>query len=262
MAKAIIMPKPGITVESCIMTKWLKKKGDTVAPGDVLFSYETDKAAFEEEAKEAGTLLEIFFADGDEVPCLANVCVIGSAGESTAEFAPAASQNAEAPAPEAKTEQVQAQPAQAAEVIAAQASADGRLKISPRARELAQRSGADLRFAAPTGPEGRIIERDVRTLIESGKTVQASVDTALLSDSAVGTGIGGKIMPHDIAAAELSAEIAPAAAESEFVTEKLSNMRKVIAKAMGESLDSTAQLTLNSSFDATELQRVRAEIKE
>ena len=58
MAVAVIMPRQGNTVESCIITKWNKKKGDTVAVGDILFSYETDKAAFDEEAKEAGTMLE------------------------------------------------------------------------------------------------------------------------------------------------------------------------------------------------------------
>ena len=88
MATPIIMPRQGNTVESCIITKFNKQVGDTVAVGDILFAYETDKAAFEEEAKEAGTVLQIFFAEGDDVPCLTNVMVIGNPGESFAEFAP------------------------------------------------------------------------------------------------------------------------------------------------------------------------------
>ena len=88
MAVAVIMPRQGNTVESCIITKWNKKKGDTVAVGDILFSYETDKAAFDEEAKEAGTMLEVFFNEGDDVPCLPNVCVIGNPGESVDAFRP------------------------------------------------------------------------------------------------------------------------------------------------------------------------------
>ncbi|NMP36514.1 MAG: 2-oxo acid dehydrogenase subunit E2 [Clostridiales bacterium] len=259
MAKAIIMPKPGITVESCIMTKWLKKKGDTVALGDVLFSYETDKAAFEEEAKEAGTLLEIFFNDGDEVPCLANVCVIGNSGESVAGFAPQSEQAQPEQAPQ--TAPAAAAVEAAAPVITATADAEGRMKISPRAKALAQSSGADMRFVAATGPDGRIIERDIRALIDAGKTVHACVDASAIPDSVTGTGIGGKIMPHDLACAELSSEITPSCAE-DVTVEKLSNMRKVIAKTMGESLNSMAQLTLNSSFDATELQKVRVTIKE
>lgn len=55
------MPKQGQSVESCILTEMKKKKGDTVAVGDILFSYETDKASFEEEAQVAGTVLDVFF---------------------------------------------------------------------------------------------------------------------------------------------------------------------------------------------------------
>ena len=66
MATPVIMPRQGQSVESCIITKWNKQVGDSVAVGDILFSYETDKAAFDEEAKEAGTVLAIFFNEGDD----------------------------------------------------------------------------------------------------------------------------------------------------------------------------------------------------
>ena len=81
MAVAVIMPRQGNTVESCIITEWKKKPGDAVAVGDILFSYETDKAAFECEAEVAGTLLKVLYEEGDDVPCLENVCVIGQPGE-------------------------------------------------------------------------------------------------------------------------------------------------------------------------------------
>ena len=103
MANAVIMPKAGITVESCIIGTWEKKVGDPVKVGDVLFSYETDKASFECESTAEGTLLEIFFEEGDEVPCLVNVCAIGTPGEDVSALrggAPAA----EAPAAEEVTE--------------------------------------------------------------------------------------------------------------------------------------------------------------
>ena len=67
MANAVIMPKAGITVESCIIGEWLKNVGDQINVGDILFTYETDKASFECESTAAGTLLEIFFEAGDEV---------------------------------------------------------------------------------------------------------------------------------------------------------------------------------------------------
>ena len=83
MANAVIMPKAGITVESCIMGQWLKNVGDQVKIGDILFTYETDKASFECESTAEGTLLETFFEEGDEVPCLTNVCAVGNPGDPT-----------------------------------------------------------------------------------------------------------------------------------------------------------------------------------
>ena len=78
MATPIIMPKQGQSVESCIIAKWHKQKGDKVAVGDMLFTYETDKATFDEESTVEGTMLDIFFEEGDDVECLLNVCVIGN----------------------------------------------------------------------------------------------------------------------------------------------------------------------------------------
>ena len=88
MANPVIMPKQGQSVESCIVSEFKVKVGDKVKAGDVLFGYETDKATFEEESKFDGTVLAIFFNDGDEIPVLTNVMVIGNEGESFAEFAP------------------------------------------------------------------------------------------------------------------------------------------------------------------------------
>ena len=83
MATAVIMPKAGITVESCIIGQWLKNVGDQVKVGDILFTYETDKASFECESTAEGTLLDIFYEEGDEVPCLVNVCAVGTPGDPT-----------------------------------------------------------------------------------------------------------------------------------------------------------------------------------
>ena len=89
------MPKQGQSVESCIVSEFKKKVGDTVKVGDVLFGYETDKATFEEESQVEGTVLAIFYKDGDEIPVLQNVMVIGQPGESFAEFAPGTNAPAE-----------------------------------------------------------------------------------------------------------------------------------------------------------------------
>ena len=68
MANAVIMPRQGQSVESCIITAWNKKVGDTVEKGEILFSYETDKSSFEEPAPESGVLLDILHEEGDDVP--------------------------------------------------------------------------------------------------------------------------------------------------------------------------------------------------
>lgn len=81
MANVIIMPKQGQSVESCIITNWYKAVGDDVKKGDALFSYETDKATFDEESDVEGKLLTILAQEGDDVECLNNVCVIGEEGE-------------------------------------------------------------------------------------------------------------------------------------------------------------------------------------
>ena len=105
MANGVLMPKAGITVESCIIGEWLKQVGDQIKMGDILFTYETDKASFECESTAEGELLEIFYEAGDEVPCLVNVCAIGTKGEDCsalkgagAEAAPAAPAAEAAPA--------------------------------------------------------------------------------------------------------------------------------------------------------------------
>ncbi len=240
MATPVIMPRQGQSVESCIITEWTKKVGDSVSEGETLFAYETDKAAFEEPAKVSGTLLAVFFHEDDDVPCLETVAVIGEPGESFAEFAPGgaaapAAEQAEAPAEEEKAQETAAVTAKSAE------------GVSPRARAAAERLKVDAKEAAPTGPHGRVIERDVIALAKAGRT---------------GTGIGGRITPADEAAPAAEATSAIAAApEADYEDKKLSNIRKVIARSMHESLANMAQLTHNSSFDATEIMAYRKKLK-
>ena len=256
MATPVMMPNVGISVESCILTEWHKKKGDAVKKGDVLFTYETDKSTLEEESPVDGIMLEQFFKEDDDIPTMTNVCVIGKEGESTAEFAPKLDGDAEE-APAAAPAAPAAAPA--VPTAAAPAQAGEFIKISPRAKALAEKTGIDPHFAAPTGPNGRIIERDVRTLIENGPT--ATYAAAGEFAGAAGTGLGGKFSVADIGAAP-AATAAPAEAGPEYVDEKMPNIRKVIAKQMVASLSTAAQLTHTTSFDATEIMAFRKKVKE
>lgn len=259
MATPVMMPNVGITVESCILTTWHKKKGDQVKKGDVLFTYETDKSTLEEESPVDGIMLEQFFNEDDDVKVMTNVCVIGAEGESTAEFAPKEAASEAAPAPEEAPAAAPAQEAPAAAVPAgAPAGGDAFVKVSPRARALAGKAGVDPHFAAPTGPEGRVIERDIRTLIENGPSSTPAAAAAFAGQG--GTGIGGKFSVSDIGAAPAPAAAAAAQAPA-YVDEKLSNIRKAIAKQMVSSLSTAAQLTHTTSFDATEIMAYRKKVK-
>ena len=262
MATPVMMPNVGISVESCILTEWHKKKGDAVKKGDVLFTYETDKSTLEEESPVDGIMLEQFFKEDDDIPTMTNVCVIGKEGESTAEFAPKIEGDdapAEAPAQPAPAAAPAAAAAPAVPTAAAPAQAGEFIKISPRAKALAEKTGIDPHFAAPTGPNGRIIERDVRALIENGPT--ATYAAAGEFAGAAGTGLGGKFSVADIGAAPAAAAAAPAATGPEYVDEKMPNIRKAIAKQMTSSLSTAAQLTHTTSFDATEIMAFRKKVK-
>jgi len=257
------MPRQGQSVESCIITAFNVKVGDKVNKDDVLFSYETDKSSFEEPAPEAGTVLAILREEGDDVPCLENVLVLGNEGEDISAYLTAAAPTQEEAPKEEKAEAAPAAaPVAAAPVAEAPAATAGVGSISPRARILAEKTGADLLKAVPTGPNGRIIERDVEALVDAGLTVSPAA-RANYTEAVAGSGISGKVTLRDLEAPVAAPEAAaPASAVPEYEDVKLPNIRKVIARSMHESLSNMAQLTLNASFDATELLELRARIKE
>lgn len=260
MANVVIMPKQGQSVESCIVTEFKKKVGDKVAVGDVLFSYETDKASFEEESKVEGTVLACFFNDNDEIPVLTNVMVIGNEGESFAEFAPDGAA-APAPAPEEGGAAAEQKESSAAEAVPA-AEVKAGAPVSPRARKLADSKGVDTAQVAGTGPHGRIIERDVVAAQGAAKSGLAKAMCAAggMSAPASGSGLSGMVKGSDLKVWQPNhSEIAGEG--EEFKVEKMSNMRKLIAKSMYNSLQNSAQLTHMLGADARKLQALRKKAK-
>ncbi|MBQ7826998.1 MAG: 2-oxo acid dehydrogenase subunit E2 [Clostridia bacterium] len=255
MANAVIMPRQGQSVESCIITSWNKAVGDTVAEGDVLFSYETDKSAFDEVATVSGTMLAHLYSEGDVVVCLENVCVIGEPGEDISQFTGGAAAPAEAPKAEEAAPAADDTPAAAvAEAPAAEITADaGRIFISPRAKNLALKTGVDMTKVSPTGPHGRIIERDIEKALDAGyKAGVAAVEDFL----------AGKIaIPAETVEETPAAAATPAAIEPEYTEIPMSGIRKAIARSMTASLSEMAQLTLNASFDATDILAYRKKLK-
>ncbi|MGN1408756.1 MAG: 2-oxo acid dehydrogenase subunit E2, partial [Eubacteriales bacterium] len=261
MANVVIMPRQGQSVESCIITTWQKKKGDRVNVGDILFSYETDKSAFDEPAQVAGVVLEVLAAEGDVVPCLDPVCIIGEEGEDISSLLP--KKEGEKPAEEA-AKPAEETPKAEAEATVSESTGE-RIFISPRARNLALKTGVDMKKVVPTGPHGRIIERDINKALDAGYTATTEAVEDFLAGKAVAE--------PETAVTPVAAEsaVTPVAADTTativddfraYDEEPLSNVRKVIAKAMHSSLSEMAQLTLNSSFDATNLMAYRAKLKE
>ncbi len=238
MAEAVLMPKQGQSVESCIITQWYKKKGDRVEEGDLMFAYETDKAAFEEEASTSGILLDVFYDEGDEVPVLSNVAVIGAAGEDISSFTPGTPEKA---APEDREEPETAAPPPATGKEEKPAEKEEKIRISPRARNMASEHGLEIARMKGSGPNGRIIARDVEKYLEE------------------------KPEPEQAPAERPSAPVYEYPAYSEegddSTTAPLSNIRKIIARNMHASLQGSAQLTHHLSADARKLLALRKEVK-
>ncbi len=260
MANVVIMPKQGQSVESCIVSEFKKKVGDKVAVGDILFSYETDKASFDEESKFEGTVLACFFKDNDEIPVLTNVMVIGNPGESFAEFAPDGAAPA-APAAEAPAEAAApSQEAPKADVPAAAVVAGA--PVSPRARKLAAEKGVDTAQVAGTGPHGRIIERDIVAAEGSPKTglAKAMASQGGFEAPQRGSGLAGMVKGSDLKVWQPNHSDIAGEGE-EFRVEKMSNMRKLIAKSMYNSLQNSAQLTHMLGADARKIQALRKKAK-
>ncbi len=269
MATAIVMPKLGNTVESSIIVNWLKQEGDPIAEGDVLCEVETDKATLEVESTAAGTLLARFFDVGDEVPVMVNIAAVGEPGEEVDPLRPDVMTEAEAPpagadgngkAPISSKEAKEAKEAKAPDASDVSDKASF-VRISPRARGLADQKGMDIAGLEGTGPMGRIIERDIRAALTQRPRLtpvaRAMVESGEFVAPEAGTGPGGRVTKRDLRPAAQAPTAEPDAVEVIPVR----GVRKVIAERMFDSVHSTAQLTLNASADARALLEYRKRLK-
>ena len=256
MATPVIMPRLGQSVEDCILAEWKVAPGAAVEEGAVLAVIETDKASFDLESTATGTVLELFWEEGDDVPVLANVLAVGEEGEDVSDLRPQKETAAPAPAPE----KAQAPSSDAlAPVVPVADSPVGSSEagVSPRAGKLALRSGIDPESIQGTGPGGRVIERDVETAAAGRPRLSASAAASAretgLEPPARGKGLAGMALAGDMQQ--------PGAIEGAQV-EPVKGIRKLIAERMMESLSNTAQFTLNSTFDATAIQTYRKRKRE
>lgn len=263
MAKEVIMPKMGQTMEAGTIIEWYVKEGDTVKKGEPIFKFESDKAALEAEAPASGTLLKILRHPGETVPILEVVGIIGEPGEDISRFLkPAAAPEAAVPAgaPEAPA------PAAVPAAPAAPPAPEGRRFASPRARMVAKQLGVPLERVTGTGPGGRIVERDVLAYAQSlPKATPAARKLAAemgvpLETLAVGP---ERVTKAEVerAAAPVPPPAAPAPAPA-VQTIPMAGVRAIIAERMSASAHTTAAVTLFTEVDAAALVQLRESFKQ
>ena len=261
MATAVLMPKLGNSVESSIIVSWLKHPGDVVSQGEVICSIETDKAVMDIESPAAGTLLDVFFKEGADVPVQTAIAAIGVSGESIESIRPVSA----ATTPESAN----ATPAPTAvnPVPTTEAHSNNLdiKAISPRARGLANRKELDWSDIQGTGPGGRIIERDVQAALTNKPKItplaQSMMKKGDFAAPSQGSGNGGRITTKDLIPRSPVSTSAMATEMDNVEIIPVKGVRKVIASRMLDSMQTTAQLTLNASADARSLLNYRKQLK-
>ena len=245
--EVILMPRLSDTMTEGVIAEWHKKIGDDVKKGDLLAEIETDKATMELESYKNGKLLYIGAQKGDKVPVNALLCIIGEEGKVDVNKIVAAakgggtasadaSQPAAAPAAQQAAPVAQAAPGQGAP--AQSSSENGRVKASPLAKKVAEEKGIDISQVPGSGDGGRIIKADV----DSYKPAAAQ-----------------QAAP---AAKGAPAAVSAPAGQVSFDEVPVSQMRKVIAKRLGESLFTAPHFYVTMAIDMDNAIAARTKINE
>ncbi|MEM6523725.1 MAG: pyruvate dehydrogenase complex dihydrolipoamide acetyltransferase [Bacteroidota bacterium] len=223
-ANVITMPKMSDTMEEGTIASWLKKVGDEVKSGDILAEVETDKATMELEAYDDGTLLYIGVEAGNAVPVDGVIAIVGEKGadyETLLKAQAAGTQKEEISSENNNSSTASESPTSPTPdpVVASSngsvSNADGRIKISPLARKMAEEKGYDINQINGSGDNGRIIKRDVENFTPSTQATQPTTASTEVSGTPV-------VLPSVVG-------------EEKYTEENVSQMRKVIAKRLSES---------------------------
>ena len=229
MAVEVVMPKFGLTMTEGTIQQWFKSEGDAIKTGEALFEVETEKVLYEVEAAADGTVAKLLYAVEAVVGVGLPIAIIAEAGEDITEIAAQYADAAAAPAAPAATA-TEPVPVAASAAPPAPEEKRGRVPVTPAARKLAKEHSIDLALMTGTGPRGRITREDVQKIIDSG----------------------GQAAPPP------APTVAPAAAQDI----PLRGMRKVIAERMHQSLQGSAQLTITTEVDVTQLIDRRQEVRQ
>ena len=244
-AALVTMPKMSDTMQEGTIATWLKKVGDSVKSGEIIAEVETDKATMELESYEDGLLLYIGVEAGGSVPVDGVIAVIGEKGADYQALIAAHQNGAAAPVPaEVMVPAVAApvaqlapapSPAPSSPSVPTPASSSDRVKASPLAKKIASDKGVDIRQVSGTGEGGRIVKKDIETFVPAAATAAAPA-----SQSAG----------------------APALGQESFREEKVSQMRKTIAKRLAESKYSAPHFYLTMEINMDKAMEARKSMNE
>ena len=292
MAEIIIMPKLGFNMNEGKLVQWYKSEGEEITKGEPLFSVETDKTNMDIEATSDGVVKKLLIEEGDQIPVTLPIAVIGSADEDVsaavadakAQLAAGGADVSDVDEAAAVAEQAEA-PAEAKTPAAAPKTADGVIKITPRARRVAAENDLAIEDLAieGTGWQGGKCEKDILEYLASNKVKATPVAAAMAKAEGIdladirGTGVNGKVMKEDVEKVIAAAKKAVAAAEDQApagageitpdgkeIGEKVpyAGVRKVIGDRLAESKFTAPHLYFTQKVNMEDVLALRKKVNE
>ena len=225
MISEVVMPQMGADMEEGTVIRWLKQPGDAVERGEIIAEIETDKANVEIEAFDGGTFRKTLASEGDTVSVGTVIALITDADEDISQYQPATTTVPATNGAEADTATTASSTPAPPKPVASIETAPGRVRASPVARKLAQENGIDLTQLTGTGPDGRIVRRDIEAAIEG------------------------------------TAPSAPTARPQPITTGQ-SKMRQTIARRMSQSKREAPHYYITVEIDMTDAERLRRQLNE
>ena len=260
MAKEVIMPKLGMTMEEGEILKWHKEEGQEVKKGEVLLEVMSDKTALEVESNFEGLLLKRIYNEGDVVPVLETIAIIGKEGEDISGLLVKKDKPEDTPAQKIEETENQKQVAEAVEQV--EAEEIGKPKASPAAKRLARENDIDLSLIDGTGPGGRIIEDDVLKFISQQRGYRTTPAAQKLAqsegvdlDKIAGDGFQ-RIYKDDVLQHISDQDT------TKVMTERLSGVRKTGAERLSMSWRMVPHVTLTAEVDMKNTLELRSRLNE
>lgn len=308
MAEIIVMPKLGFNMSTGKLIQWYKKEGDPLKKGEPFFSIETDKTAIDIEANHDGIFLKKFIGEGDTVEVTLPIAIVGEEGEDIGalvkeikgrlNIADAAEEAAASAAVEtgagmqAQAAAQDAEEGSAGQAVSVPATGDGgRIRITPRAKRIAEENGLDPKTLtiAGTGYEGGICEKDVLDYLESHRVKATPVARKIAGEQGIaldgirGSGADGRIMKRDLVPDTAQAAGIPAAQAAASAGEKAAGqagaqytpdgkeiletvpyggVRKIIGERLSESKFTSPHVYFTQKANLEKLLDIRKQVNE